>query len=96
MSPQESLFAAEPVPAPDAVAASAMAGDVPLAEQLRPRTLDDVAAQARAAAIETEAEPVPDANGEIPDTGEGILEGLFEEDTAPWSPGDADGKGAVK
>lgn len=61
-----------------------------------PRTLDDVAAQARAAAIETEAEPVPDANGEIPDTGEGILDGLFEEDTAPWSPGDADGKGPEK
>ena len=46
MSPQESLFAAEPQPAPGAATAPAVAGDVPLAERLRPRTLDEVIGQA--------------------------------------------------
>ena len=46
MSPQESLFAAEPVPAPAAGTPQAAAGDAPLAERLRPRTLDEVIGQA--------------------------------------------------
>jgi putative ATPase len=47
MSPQESLFATDPAPAP--AAGSPLPGaadDAPLAERLRPRTLDDVIGQA--------------------------------------------------
>ena len=46
MSPQESLFAAEPAPASGAGATLSLAGDAPLAERLRPRTLDEVIGQA--------------------------------------------------
>ena len=46
MSPQESLFAAEPMPATVADGALPLAEDAPLAERLRPRTLDEVIGQA--------------------------------------------------
>ena len=47
MNPQESLFAAEPPPHPGPVPAPmAPAADAPLAERLRPRTLDEVIGQA--------------------------------------------------
>ncbi len=45
MSPQESLFAAEPARAPAAATPPAVADDAPLAERLRPRTLDEVIGQ---------------------------------------------------
>ena len=45
MRPQESLFAADPVPEPGDTAPPALAADVPLAERLRPRTLDEVIGQ---------------------------------------------------
>ena len=46
MSPQESLFAAEPLPVPGGGATSTVDVDAPLAERLRPRTLDEVIGQA--------------------------------------------------
>ena len=47
MNPQESLFATEPVPSPGVVPGPAPpAADAPLAERLRPRTLDEVIGQA--------------------------------------------------
>ena len=47
MNPQESLFAAEPLPHPGpGPAPMAPAADAPLAERLRPRTLDEVIGQA--------------------------------------------------